>query len=155
MLVTLNGPVSILKTLRAHDIRAPLDLGRAREGRQVLAIRKNDIIVPTGLKIENVKPDYVVVEIDRIVEKQLRTVVKLDRKWAGVYQVSSWQPRYVRVEGPGELIDKSDVVETIPADGDFTHQRETLNVPLNLKPLEARKVRPADTVQVVLKKIGG
>ena len=154
VLITLDGPVSILKNLRAHDVTAPLDLARTREGRQVLAIRKNDIIVPAGLKIESIRPDYVVVEIDKIVEKQVRTVVKLDRKWEGIYQVASWQPRYARVEGPRELLEKSDLIETIPADGDFSHQREILNVPLNLKTLEARKAKPG-TVQVVLKRIGG
>jgi YbbR domain-containing protein len=154
VLITLDGPVSILRNLRAHDITAPLDLARARDGRQVLAIRKNDINVPNGLKIESVKPDYIVVEIDKIVEKQLRTVVRLDRKWSGIYQVSSWQPRYVRVEGPRELLDKSDLVETIPVDGEFSRQQEVQTVPLNLKSLEAKMARP-ETVQVVLRRIGG
>lgn len=154
VLITLNGPVSILRNMRAHDITAPLDLGRVKEGRQVLAIRKSDIGVPAGLKIESIKPDYVVVEIDKIVEKQLRTVVKLDNKWAGVYQVSSWQPRYVRVEAPKELLDKSDLIETTPVDGDFSHQQEIRNVPLNLKSLEAKRARPG-TIKVVLKKMGG
>src|SRR5208282_3343347 len=105
VLITLNGPVSILRNLRARDITVRLDLARNGDGRQALAIRENDIDVPRGLKIESVKPEYIVVEIDRIVEKQLRTVVILERKWSGIYQVSSWQPRYVRVEGPGELMD--------------------------------------------------
>lgn len=154
VLITLNGPVSILKSLRAHDITAPLDLSRTREGRQVLAIKKNDIGVPAGLKVASVKPDYVVVEIDKIVEKQLPTVVKLDRKWTGIYEVSSWQPRYVRVEGPRELLDKATSVETIPLDGEFSHQQEIQTVPLNLKSLEAKKARP-EMVRVVLKKVGG
>ena len=154
VLITLEGPVSILRNLRPHDITASLDLSRAREGRQVLALRRSDINVPAGLRIDNVRPDYIMVELDKVVEKQLRTVVKLDTKWAGIYQVSSWQPRYVRVEGPKELLDRSDMVETIPVDGDFSHQQEIRDVPLNLRPFDGRDARP-ETVRVVLKKIGG
>ncbi len=154
VLITLDGPVSILRNLSAHDVSATLDLSHARDGRQLLAIRKSDISVPTGLKIENVRPDYVMVELDRIVEKQLRTVVQLDRKWAGIYQVSSWAPRHVRIEGPRELLDRSDMVQTIPVDGEFSHQQEICNVPLDLRPLYARKARP-EMVRVVLRKIGG
>lgn len=154
VLITLNGPVSILKNMRSRDIVAPLDLSRAKEGRQVLVIKKTDVSVPAGLKIESIKPDYIVVEIDKIVEKQLRTVVKLNTKWVGIYQIASWQPRYVRVEAPKELLDRSDLIETIPVDGDFTRQQETQNVPLNLRSLEAKRARPGK-VTVVLKKIGG
>jgi hypothetical protein len=52
------------------------------------------------------------------------------------------------------LLDKSDLIETIPVDGEFTHQQEIRNVPLNLKSLEAKRARP-ETVRVVLKRIGG
>jgi hypothetical protein len=152
VLITLNGPVSLLKNLRARDITAPLDLVNVKEGRQVLAIKKSDITVPAGMKIESIKPDYVVVDIDKIVEKELRTVVKLNSKWAGIYQVSSWQPRRVRVEAPRELLDKSEAIETIPVDGDFTRQQEVQKVPLNLRSVEGKRARPG-SVRVVLRKM--
>jgi YbbR domain-containing protein len=152
ILITVNGPLSILKNIRAEDIRVPLDLSRARDGRQILTIRKGDVVVPNGVKIEGVRPDYVVVEVDKIVEKQLRTVVKLGDKWLGIYQVAFWYPQHVYVEGPKEVLDKRDSLDTFPVDGDFKQQQEVLDAPLNTKPLEARKVRP-DTVRVVLRKI--
>lgn len=153
VLITIDGPVSILKNLRAHDVFAPIDLSGIKEGRQVIATRKSDISLPNGLKIESIKPDYVVVEIDKIVEKQVRTVVKLDSKWAGIYEISSWSPGYVRVEGPRELLDKLTSVETIPVDGEFRHSQEVCNVPLNLKSLEVKRARP-ETVRVVLTRVG-
>ena len=153
VLVTLNGPLSVLKNLTPHNISVALDLSRSDEGRQILMIRKADVFVPTSVKIETIKPDYVVVTIDKVVEKSLPTVVKLDRKWADIYQVASWYPRLAIVEGPKELLDRINVVETLPADGDFKRRQETLDVPLNTKPLEARRIRP-ETVRVVLRSEG-
>jgi diadenylate cyclase len=152
VLITLNGPLSILKNLRPKDIKVTLDLSRARDGRQIFSIRKQDVLVPNRVKIENLKPDYVVVEIDKIMEMQFRTVVKLGDKWAGIYRVASWYPQHVSVEGPAELLDKKGPVETIPVDGDFTRQQEVLNVPLDVKAFLPAKVRP-ETVRVVLKRV--
>jgi len=153
VLVTLDGPLSVLKGLTPRDISVALDLSRLNEGRQNLMIRKADIFVPTSVKIESIKPDYVVVAIDKVVEKSLPTVVKLDRKWADIYQVASWYPKDAIVEGPKELLDRTDVVETLPVDGDFTRRQEILDVPLNTKPLEARRIKP-ETVRVSLRRIG-
>jgi len=153
VLVTLNGPLSVLKNLTPRDISVALDLSRSNEGRQILMIRKADVFVPTSVKIESIRPDYVVVGIDKIVEKSLPTVVKLDRKWADIYQVASWYPKAVTVEGPKELLDRTNVVETLPVDGDFKRRQEILDVPLNTKPLEARRIKP-ETVRVSLRRSG-
>ena len=51
------------------------------------------MIVPSGLKVEDARPDYVVVELDKVVEKHLRVIVKLDRdgripmKWLRVTRI--------------------------------------------------------------------
>ena len=153
VLVTLDGPLSVLKNLTPRDISVALDLSHLSEGRQILMIRKADVFVPTSVKIESIKPDYVVAAIDKVVEKNLPTVVKLDRKWADIYQVASWYPKDAIVEGPKELLDRTNVVETLPVDGDFKRRQEILDVPLNTKPLEARRIRP-ETVRVSLRRIG-
>jgi YbbR domain-containing protein len=152
VLITLNGPLSTLKNLKPKEIRVAIDLSRAKEGRQIYAIRKGDVFLPSGVKIENLKPDYIVVEIDKIMEKQLRTVVKLGDKWVGIYRVASWSPQWVSVEGPEGLLDKAGPVETIPVDGDFAQTQEVVNIPLNIKAYLPGKVRP-EVVRVVLKRI--
>ena len=152
ILITVKGPPSILKNLKAEEVKVPINLSRVKEGRHIFNIGKEDVVVPPGLKIEDAKPDYVVVEIDKIVEKRLRVVVRLDKKWQGAYEVAFWRPAYVFVEGPRELLQKKDVLETIPVSGNFTRQQEVLDIPLDAKSLEARKVVP-ETARVVLRKI--
>ncbi len=119
VMITVGGPLSVLKNLKADDIKVPLNLARAREGRQIFSIRKGDVIVPNGLKVEDAKPDYVVVELDKLVEKHLRIIVKLDKRWANTYEVASWHPAYADVEGPRELLEKEAAVETLPVNGQF------------------------------------
>jgi hypothetical protein len=153
VVVTVNGPLSVLKNMKAEDIRVPLNLSRLREGRHIFNIGKGDVIVPPGVKVEDAKPDYVVVELDKIVEKHLRVVVRLDMKWRGIYEVASWYPTYVDAEGPKELLEKKAFLETVPVDGNFKRPQEILDIPLDAKSLEARKVVP-DTARVVLRRIG-
>jgi hypothetical protein len=51
------------------------------------------------------------------------------------------------------LLEKETVVETLPVNGNFTRQQEVLNIPLDAKSLEARRVAPA-TARVILRRIG-
>ena len=154
VIVTVNGPLSILKRLKpVEDIKVPVNLARVREGRHIFNIGKGDVVVPPGLKVEEAKPDYVVLEMDKLVEKRLRVVVKLDKKWQGAYTVASSEPAYVYVEGPRELLHDRTVLETIPVSGNFTRQTEVLDIPLDGKPVEARRVVP-DTTKIILKRTG-
>ncbi len=152
ILITVNAPLSVLKHVRAKDIAVALDLSRTKEGRHILNITKSDIIVPRGVKIEDVKPEYVVIETDKIVEKHLQTVVKLGEKLAGSYRVVSWYPQQIYVEGPKDLLEKSNSIATFPVEGHLSEQQEVLDVPLDTKLLEVRKVRP-ETVRVILRRI--
>ncbi|MCX5805662.1 MAG: CdaR family protein [Proteobacteria bacterium] len=151
VLVTLNGPVSMLKDIRARDIGISLDLSNVKEGRYVYDLQKNNVRAPKGIQVEEVKPDYIVIEIDGTIEKTLKTIVKLEKKWIGMYSIKSWTPRYVNVEGSGNALKNIESIETIPVDGNFISVEETIDVPLDAKNLIIRKVKP-DIVKVILRR---
>lgn len=151
VLVMVNGPVSALKNLRPKDIKAPVEVGDLKSGRHIVSIQNVDIVVPKGIKVEAVKPDYVVIEIERTLEKRLKTVVKLDNKWKSLYSVKSWYPQYVTVEGPKILIEKIDIIETVPIDGNFMATEEELDVALDTKGMVVQKLRP-ETIRVIIKR---
>jgi len=151
VLVTVNGPVSILKGIRARDVKIPLDLANVKEGRQVYNLQRDSVFVPKGIKVEEVKPDYVVIETDSIVEKRLKTVVKLDKKWMGMYAVKSWAPHYVAVEGSSSTLKGRDSITTLPVDGGFLSEEEEVMVGLDMKDIAARKIKP-DSIRVILRR---
>lgn len=151
VLITVEGPVSILKGIRARDIRLTLNLSDAKEGRHVFTLQETDVQTPKGIKVEALKPDFVAIELDRIIDKRLRTIVALDKKWTGVYKVKSWSPQYAFVEGSKESLEKIYSIETIPVDGNFMANEEIIEVPLDIKDMLVRKVKP-ETIKVVLRR---
>ena len=151
VLLTLNGPVSILKYIRARDLGISLDLPKAKEGRHVYDLQKNNVQVPKGIQVEELKPDYVILEIDNIIEKRLKTIVKLDRKWLGMYSVRSWTPHYVHVEGSENELKNIHSIETVSVDGNFISEEEIIEVPLDSKDLTLKKIKP-DTIKITLQK---
>jgi hypothetical protein len=152
VMVLVNGPLSVVKNLKAGDIKVTLDLSRAGEGRQAFTVRRGDIVAPNGVKIEDVKPDYVAVELDKIVEKRLRAVVELDKRWAGIYEVASWYPLYVDAEGPRRLLEKRATLETLPVSGAFRQQQEVRDIPFDTGALPGVRVTP-ETARVILKRM--
>lgn len=151
VLVVINGPVAALKNLRPKDVKAPLDVGELKSGRHIVNIQNSDIVVPKGIKVEAVKPDYVVLEIERTLEKRLKTVVKLDNKWKNLYSVKSWYPQYVTVEGPKVSMEKIDAIETVSIDGNFMAVEEELDVALDTKGMLIQKLRP-ETIRVIIRR---
>jgi YbbR domain-containing protein len=151
VLVVINGPVAALKNLRPKDVKVPLDVGELKSGRHIVNIQNSDIVVPKGIKVEAVKPDYVVLEIERTLEKRLKTVVKLDNKWKNLYSVKSWYPQYVTVEGPKVSMEKIDAIETVSIDGNFMAVEEELDVALDTKGMLIQKLRP-ETIRVIIRR---
>jgi YbbR domain-containing protein len=151
VLVMISGPVSALKNLRPKDVKAPLDVGELKGGRHIVNVQNTDIVVPKGIKVEAVKPDYVVIEIERTLEKRLKTVVKLDDKWKSLYGIKSWYPQYVTVEGPKVSMEKIDTIETVPIDGNFMAVEEELDVALDTKGMLLQKLRP-ETIRVIIRR---
>src|SRR5208282_4531444 len=101
----------------------------------------------------DVKPDYVVVELDKVVEKRLRVVVELDKRWAAIYQVASWYPLYVDAQGPKEVLENRTTLETLPVSGAFKQPEEVRDVPFDTRALAGVRVTP-ETARVILKRIG-
>jgi YbbR domain-containing protein len=151
VLVTLDGPISILKNIRSRDVRIPLDLANVKEGRQVFSLNKDNVFRPEGLRVDAIKPDYVVIETDSIMEKRLKTVVKLDKKWMSMYAVKSWAPRYVTVEGSRDALKGRDSIVTLPVDGGFLSEEEEVDVGLDTKDMVVRRIVP-DNIKVILRR---
>jgi hypothetical protein len=151
VLVTIEGPVSTLKNMKARDIKVRIDPSNLREGKHTLNLLKGDIEVPKDIHVEQVKPDTISVEVDAVIEKKVKIVVKLDKKWTGLYRVKTWGPLYVMAEGAkGSLSDKT-IIETQPVDGNFQNDEEEILMALNTKGMILKRLKP-DSVKVILRR---
>jgi len=149
--VTLSGRVSVLKDIKENSIGVTLNASNVQEGENIFNISENNIEIPRGVQIVGVRPTSITVDVDRIIEKKVKTVVKLDWKKVGEYEIKSWTPEYVTVEGPKGIWEERKFIETVPVNGELKEAEETVVVPLNVEGLQASKIKP-DAVKVFLKR---
>jgi hypothetical protein len=152
--ITLTGRVSVLKDIKENDVRVSLSASNIQEGENVLNITKSNVQIPRGVQIGDIKPSSTKIDIDRIIEKKVQITVKLDRRWMGVYEVKSWFPDYVTVEGPKRIWEKKTFIETLPVNDELKRVEETVTVSFDMEGLQASAIKP-DTVKVVLKRHSG
>lgn len=152
--ITLSGRVSVLKDIKESDVKVSLNLSNVQEGENIFNITKSNIQIPRGVQIVDIGPSSTKIDIDRIIEKKLKTAVRLDRRWMGEYEVKSWTPDYVTVEGPKRIWEKKTVIETVPVNDELKNAEETVTVYLDTEGLRADKITP-DAVKVILKRHGG
>jgi YbbR domain-containing protein len=152
--VTVSGRVSMLKDIKDRDVTAVISLNGSKEGETVFEISKSNVSVPKGIDIVDVKPGTVRVVVDRIIEKKLKVVPVLDKKWTGRYDVILASPQHVFAEGPRKVLEGATTVETLPANGDFRHVDETVNVGFNTEDLPHVKIR-SDSARIVLRRHPG
>ena len=149
--ITLTGRVSVLKDIKENDVRVSLSMSNIQEGENIFNISKGNIQIPRGVQISDIRPTSTKIDVDRIIEKKVKTVVKLDRRWVGEYELKSWSPDYVTVEGPKRRWEKKTVIETVPINDELKHAEETVTVFLDMEGLQTSKIKP-DAVKVVLRK---
>lgn len=152
VLLSISGPVSVMKGMRLRDIKIILNLGSIKEGRYVLNISRDNINLPHGIKVETIKPDYINVDVDGVIEKRMKPIVKLDKKWVEIYRIKSWSPQYVLVEGSKESLRNRETIETQIIDSNFLHEVEEIDVGFDVKGMIVRRIRP-DTIRVILKRM--
>lgn len=152
--LTVSGRVSLLKDLTENDVRVSVNLAGAKEGETVFSVVKTNVSIPKGLQVEAIKPGTVKVTIDRVMEKRLKTVVKLDKGLASGYGIVSWFPHHVTAEGPEKILEGMSVIETTVVYGNFRSNEEVVEAGLNMDGLQLVKVKP-ETVKIVLRKQNG
>lgn len=152
--ITLTGRVSVLKDLKENDVRVSFNASNIQEGENIFNISKSNVQIPRGVQIGDIRPSSTKIDIDRIIEKKVKIVVKLDRRWMGEYEVKSWSPDYVTVEGPKRIWEKKTFIETLPINDELKHAEENVIVSLNIEGLQTSTIKP-DTVKVILKRYSG
>ena len=152
--IALTGRVSVLKDIKESDVKVSLSMSNIQEGENVFNISKSNVQIPRGVQIGDIRPSSIKIDIDRIIEKKVKTVVKLDRRWIGEYEVKSWSPDYVMVEGPKRIWEKKSFIETLPVNDELKQAEETVTVSLDTEGVQASTIKP-DTVKVILKRHSG
>jgi diadenylate cyclase len=152
--ITLNGRVSVLKDIKENEVRVFLNITNIKEGENIFNISKDNVQIPRGVQIGDIRPSSIKIDVDRIIEKKVKVVAKLDRRWTGEYEVKSVAPDYVMVTGPKRIWEKKTFIETLPVNEELKGAEEIITVSLNVEGLQRSTIKP-DTVKVVLRRYSG
>jgi YbbR domain-containing protein len=130
--VNIKGQERIIRTIRSSDIRAFVDLSKAKKGETIYSINKNNIKLPPGVTATNITPSYVKVSIEESVTKTVEVMpIIVGIPGSGFYIKSiSVFPERVMIEGARSRVNVVDTIKTEPLD--ITGIRETVSRDLEL-----------------------
>ena len=130
--VNIKGQERIIRTIRSSDIRAFVDLSKAKKGESIYSINKNNIKLPPGVTATNITPSYVKVSIEESVTKtvEVRPII-VGIPGSGFYiKLISVFPERVIIDGARSRVNVVDTIKTEPLD--ITGIRETVSRDLEL-----------------------
>ncbi len=139
--VRINGPLSHLQRLSTKEIRARIDLSHARPGANSFDILPDNLNVPQGLKVSQISPSSLKVEIDRVVDKILRVKAVVRGRPAKGYRVTriSVDPPYINLQGARTQL--LGMREVLTEEVNISDLKETVKVevPLRLADIKLKK----------------
>ena len=118
--VTVSGPQARLKAVTPQDIHVPFDAsGLTMPGVVERTVKISDIRLPAGLDIEKIQPDRIELQIDRVVEKLIVVLPRLELPEEWQVESISVQPAQVKLSGPEVWLDSLSEVETTAIQPEF------------------------------------
>jgi YbbR domain-containing protein len=149
--VRINGSFMQLQRLPTREIRARIDLSRARPGTNSFDILSDNFNISKTLDITQISPSSVKVELDRVVDKIVHVKAVVKGKPARGYHVTkiSVDPPYINLQGArGQLMG---LKEVLTEEVDISGLKETVGVEAPLRIADLRLKRAVKrTVQVTV-----
>jgi diadenylate cyclase len=102
----LRGSRALLKSIRPEQIRVKMDLGKAVEGTNTFPITNDNLSIPPGLSLKEVRPMVVDVNLDTRTQKTL----PIQADWVGklpldvILVQAQIKPPNVELSGPTTIL---------------------------------------------------
>jgi YbbR domain-containing protein len=116
--IQVSGPGTLLSLIQPNRLALRLDLSGVSVGQSSFKIGPENFNVPRQTTVTSISPSQIVLEIDKIVTRDVPVRLVTSGAVADGYQVSSKtvNPRSVRIRGPSKVLGHIDQVETEPLD---------------------------------------
>ncbi len=127
--VRLQGQERALRDIAAgKKVVGTVDLGRGKEGENIIHLSPDDIRKPSGVLVTHLNPFEIAVKLDRLDRKSLRLKPVLAGRPAPGYRISNVAvvPSRVTLEGPAGTIAQFSVLQTLPIDVSGMHDSATV-----------------------------
>lgn len=140
--IEVRGPRTLLSLLDPDRMVLRLDLSGVTVGQAVFKIGPEMFNVPRQTDVTRISPSQIVLDIDRIVDRQVPIRVSIQGQPAAGYRVklAKANPPAATVRGPSRFVFHTDSVRTSPVD--VNGAKTNINQPVSLSP-------PGDRVTVL------
>ncbi len=114
--VTVNGPRGLVRNLSRQHISRPLDLSKATPGTRVVKNTADSIKLPRGVRLLRVKPTDVIIQLDKLTQKILPIIAKVEGELPKGYTLASisTDPPSIPLVGPQVVVEQQDSLSTAP-----------------------------------------
>jgi YbbR domain-containing protein len=151
IMVRIMGPLSQLERLSTKEGRARIDLSSARPGTNTFQILPDDFNLPPALKITQISPSSIKVELDGVVDKVVHVKVVMKGKPAPGYRVTmiTVDPPAINLQGARSQLEA--LQEVLTEEVDLTGLRETQEIEIALRLTDLTLTEGVkDTVKVIV-----
>jgi YbbR domain-containing protein len=153
--VRISGPLSQVERLSARDGKARIDLSDARAGMNTFGISPDNFTIPKTLKITQISPSSIKVELDHVTGKVVRVRAVVKGSPAPGYRVARIiiDPSSIKLKGARSHL--AELTEVPTEEIDISGLRKTLKeeVPLRIGHLWLKEgVKSRVKVIVVLRR---
>jgi YbbR domain-containing protein len=116
--IQVNGPRTLLSLLDPERLTVRLDLSGLGPGQASYKINPSMFNVPRQTTVTNVSPSEVILDVDRVVQRDIPIHIDVDGKPAAGYDVTSVEahPSSVMAIGPSRFVNTMGQVPTEPVD---------------------------------------
>ena len=145
--VQLKVLSSLIPSPKQLDLSAEIDLANVHEGVNQVALRNEDIRLPVGLKITQIRPTVVKVTVAKKVRRQLPVRVVTHGSLPGRLHLKRQvvEPSVVTVEGPEQVLNQLEGLQV--EDIDLTSVRQSMTVERALV-LPSSQIKPLGVAAV-------
>jgi YbbR domain-containing protein len=152
--VRITGSVIQLQRLPSREMRARIDLSRARPGTNSFDILPDNFNISKSLDITQISPSSIKVELDHVLEKMVYVKPVVQGKPARGYRVSkiTVDPPSITLQGARSQL--AGLKEVLTEKVDISDIKETVEVevPLRIADLRLKKaVKRTATITIVVK----
>jgi YbbR domain-containing protein len=114
----INGTRTLLSLLNPERLTVRLDLTGLGPGQASYKINPSMFVVPRGTTVTSVSPSEVILDVDRVVQRDIPVHVDVDGKPASGYEVSGAEakPATVMAIGPSRYVNTLAQIATEPLD---------------------------------------
>lgn len=135
--IVVSGDKRKIEPIKSENLVVSFDLTNAHEGEHVVNLTPESVNVelPTGVRIEEIRPNKIAIKLERVVEREVTVKPEIDGNVPDGYEIYAVNvlPQKVRVRGPESFTRSLDFVSTDKISvenhmGDFRVQQVPLNI---------------------------